>query len=85
MAGALREAEVVEAPRAVPSHRGVSLKPLAEVLADMPNDAQRLWATWRTRHGTEARLREDFAAVLDALDVATRDWIVEAARAGMAR
>ncbi len=48
--GALPEAEVVEAVRAVASHRGVPLLPLAEVLAGMPNDAQRLWATWRVTH-----------------------------------
>ncbi len=84
VAGALPEAEVIEAVRVVASHRGVSLKPLSEVLAGMPNDAQRLWATWRARHGAEARVPEDFAAVLDALDVATRDWIAAAANAGVA-
>ena len=84
VAGALPEAEVIEAVRVVASHRGVSLKPLSEVLAGMPNDAQRLWATWRARHGAEARVPEDFAAVLDALDVATRDWITAAANAGVA-
>ena len=84
VAGALPEAEVIEAVRVVASHRGVSLKPLSEVLAGMPNDAQRRWATWRARHGAEARVPEDFAAVLDALDVATRDWIAAAANAGVA-
>jgi hypothetical protein len=80
VAGVLPEAELIEALRAVASHRGVSLKPLAEVLAGMPNEAQRQWATWRARHGAEARVPEDFAAVLDALDVATRAWLIEAAK-----
>jgi len=84
VAGALPEAELIEAVRAVASYRGVSLRPLAEVLAGMPNDAQRLWATWRARHGAEARVPEDFAAVLNALDIATRDWIVAAGNAGVA-
>ncbi len=84
VAGALPEAEVIAALRAVASHRGVSLKPLAEVLAGMPNEAQRLWATWRARHGAQARVPEDFAVVLDALDVATRTWLVEAAKAEVA-
>lgn len=79
--GGLPEAEVVEAVRVVASHRGVPLNPLAEVLVGMPNEAQRLWATWRVRNGAEARVPEDFAAVLDALDVATRDWIAVAAKA----
>ena len=82
--GVQPEAEVIEALRAVASHRGVSLKPLAEVLAEMPNEAQRHWATWRAQHGAEARVPEDFAAVLDVLDVATRGWIVAAAKAGVA-
>lgn len=84
VSGVLPEAEVIEALRAVASHRGVSLKPLAEVLAGMPNEAQRHWATWRARHGAEARVPEDFAAVLDALDDASRAWLVDAARATQA-
>lgn len=83
VAGALPEAEVIEALRAVASHRGASLKPLAEVLAGMPDEAQRRWATWRARHGAETRVPEDFAAVLDALEAATRAWIVAAAKAGV--
>jgi len=82
--GALPEADVVEAVSVVASHRGVPLHPLAEVLAGMPNEAQRLWATWRVRNGAEARVPEDFAAVLDALDGATRDWIAAAAKADVA-
>ncbi|MCK6574191.1 nucleotidyl transferase AbiEii/AbiGii toxin family protein [Myxococcota bacterium] len=82
--GALPEADVVEAVRAVASHRGVPLHPLAEVLAGMPNETQRHWAVWRARHGAEARVPEDFAAVLDALDVATRDWIAAAAKPDLA-
>ena len=84
VSGVLPEAEVIEALRAVASHRGVSLKPLAEVLAGMPNEAQRHWATWRARHGAEARVPEDFAAVLDALDDASRAWLVDAADAAQA-
>jgi hypothetical protein len=84
VAGALPETEVIEAVRAVASHRGVSLQPLAEALAGMPPEAQRPWAIWRARHGAEARVPEDFASVLDALDVATRDWIAAAAKAGLA-
>jgi predicted nucleotidyltransferase component of viral defense system len=84
VSGVLPEAEVIEALRAVASHRGVSLKPLAEVLAGMPNEAQRHWATWRARHGAEARVPEDFAAVLDALDDASRAWLIDAARAAQA-
>lgn len=82
--GALPEADVVEAVRAVASHRGIPLHPLAEVLAGMPNEAQRHWAVWRARHGAEARVPEDFSAVLDALDVATRDWIAAAAKPDLA-
>ena len=84
VAGALPAAEVIEAVRVVASHRGVPLQPLAEVLAGMPNDAQRLWATWHARHGAEARVPEDLGAVLDTLDVATRDWLAAAAKAGVA-
>lgn len=76
---------MVEAVRAVASHRGVPLHPLAEVLAGMPNEAQRQWAVWRARHGAEARVPADFAAVLDALDVATCDWIAAAAKADLAQ
>ncbi len=54
VAGALPEAEVIEAVRAVASHRGVSLQPLAEALAGMPPEAQRPWAIWRAaRSGGE--------------------------------
>lgn len=84
VAGVLLEAEVIEALRVVASHRGVSLRPLAEVLAGMPNEARRPRAIWRARHGAEARVPEDFAAALDALDVATHAWLVEAAKARVA-
>ena len=80
--GALLEAEVIEALRAVASHRGGSLQPLAEVLAGMPKEAQARWATWRARQGAQERVPEDFAAVLDTLDERTRAWILEAAKAG---
>jgi hypothetical protein len=50
----------------------------------MPTEAQRHWSTWRKRHGAEARVPDDFAAVLDALDLATRSWLVEAAKGGAA-
>jgi hypothetical protein len=82
--GVVSEAEVIEALRAVALHRGASLAPLADVLSGMPNEAQRHWSTWRTRHGAEARVPDDFAAVLDALDLATRGWIVEASTGGSA-
>ncbi len=78
----LSEAEVIEALRAVASHRGVSLRPLGGVLAGMPKEAQARWATWRERQGAQERVPEDFAAVLDALDERTRAWISEAAKAG---
>jgi len=82
--GVVSEAEVIDALRAVAVHRGASLAPLADVLSGMPNDAQRHWSTWRTRHGAEARVPDDFAAVLDVLDLATRGWLVEAAKGGAA-
>jgi len=44
----------------------------------------RLWATWRARHGAEAQVPEDFAAVLDALDVATCASLIEAAKVDVA-
>ncbi len=84
VAGALPEAEVIEALRAVASHRGVSLKPLAEVLAGMPNEAQRHWAIWRAKHGAETQVPEHFADLLDALDGSTRAWLVHAAKAALA-
>jgi predicted nucleotidyltransferase component of viral defense system len=82
--GVVSEAEVIDALRAVAVHRGASLAPLADVLSGMPTEAQRHWSTWRTRHGAEARVPDDFAAVLDALDLATRGWLVEAAKGGAA-
>lgn len=69
--GDLLEAEVIEALRAVASHRRVSLQPLRAVLAGMPEEAQARWATWRERQGAQERVPEDFAAVLDALDERT--------------
>jgi predicted nucleotidyltransferase component of viral defense system len=81
VSGGLPDAEVVEALRAVAAHRGVALKPLADVIAGMPKEAQSHWASWRARHGAEARLPEDFADVLDAIDGATRVWLADAARA----
>lgn len=81
--GDLIEDEVIEALRAVASHRGVALKLLAGVLAGMPDEAQARWATWRKRQGAQDRVPEDFAAVLDALDERTRAWISEAAKANM--
>ena len=80
VSGVLPDAEVVEAVRAVASHRGVELKPLAEVLAGMPTEAQSHWAIWRARQGAEARVPEDFAEVLDAIDDATRVWLADAAK-----
>ena len=80
--GDLLETEVIEALRAVASHRGVSLRPLGGVLAGMPKEAQTRWATWRERQGAQERVPEDFAAVLDALDERTRAWVSEAAKAG---
>jgi hypothetical protein len=80
--GDLIEDEVIEALRAVASHRGVALKPLAGVLSGMPQEAQARWTTWRKRQGAQDRVPEDFAAVLDALDERTRAWISEAAKVG---
>lgn len=79
--GGLPDAEVIGALRAVAQHRGVSLKPVAEVLAGMPNDAQSHWATWRARNEAATRVPEDFAALLDTLDRATQRWILAAASA----
>jgi len=80
--GNLPDAEVIEALRAVASHRGVSLRPLSEVLAGMPKEAQGRWATWRERHGAQNRVPERFAEVLDALEERTHAWIAEAAKPG---
>jgi hypothetical protein len=77
--GDLLDAEVIEALRAVASHRGVTLQPLGAVLAGMAEEAQARWATWRERQGAQERVPEDFAEVLDALDERTRAWISEAA------
>ena len=79
--GELVESDVVGALRAVAAHRGVSLRPLAEVLDGMPREAQSRWATWRGRQGAHERVPEAFAAVLDALDERTRPWISAAASA----
>ena len=79
--GDMLEAEVIEALRAVASHRDVFLQPLGEVLAGMPKEAQPRWATWRERQGAQERVPEEFAAVLDALDERTRAWLFEAAKA----
>lgn len=78
----LPEAEVIESLRTVASYRSVSLRPLAEVLAGMPKEAQARWATWRERHGAQDRVPEDFAAVLGELEERTRAWLLEAAKAG---
>lgn len=80
--GDLLAAEVIEALRAVASHRGVALQPLGVVLAGMPKEAQARWATWRERQRAEDRVPQDFATVLDALDERTRAWISEAAKVG---
>lgn len=80
--GDLLETEIIEALRAVASHRGVVLQPLGVVLEGMPKEAQARWSTWRERQGAQERVPEDFAAVLAALDERTRDWLVKAARAG---
>jgi predicted nucleotidyltransferase component of viral defense system len=85
LAGVLPESEVIEALRAVASYRGVSLMPLSELLAGMPVEVQRQWATWRARHGAGTRVPEDFAAVLEAIDDATRAWVVDAARPAQLR
>lgn len=79
--GDLVEAEVIEALRAVAAHRRVLLHPLGEVLVEMPEEAQPRWATWRERHGARERVPEDCATVLHSLEVHTRGWIREAARA----
>ena len=84
VAGDLPEADVIEAVRAVASYRGVTVRPLADVLAGMPEEVQARWATWRERQGAQHRVPEDFAAVLNALDERTRGWIFEAAEAGTA-
>ncbi len=80
--GDLAESEVIGALRAVAAHRGVALRPLGEVIAGMPNEAQARWATWRQQQGAQDRVPEDFAAVLDALEERTRAWISEATKAG---
>lgn len=80
--GDLLEAEVIEALRAVASHRGVTLQPLGAVLAGMAEEAQARWATWRERQGAQERVPEDFGAVLDALDERTQAWLAAAARLG---
>lgn len=80
LAGGLPASEAIEALRAVASHRGVSLRPLSDLLVGMPVEAQRPWATWRARHGAESRVPEDFAAVLAAIDVVTHAWVIDAAR-----
>jgi predicted nucleotidyltransferase component of viral defense system len=76
--GDLDESEIIEALRAVAGHRGVSLRPLGEVLDGMPEEAQARWATWRERQGPQERLPEDFATVLDALDERTKAWLSKA-------
>lgn len=80
--GDLLEAEVIEALRAVASHRGVTLQPLGVVLAGMAEEAQARWATWRERQGAQERVPEDFAEVLDALHERTLAWLAEASRLG---
>jgi predicted nucleotidyltransferase component of viral defense system len=80
--GDLLEAEVIEALRAVASHRGVTLQPLGSVLAGMAGEAQARWATWRERQGAQERVPEDFGALLAALDGRTQAWLAAAARLG---
>ena len=80
--GDLLEAEVIQALRAVASHRGVTLQPLGPVLAGMPKEAQARWATWRERQAAQERVPADLAAVLNALDKRTHAWISEAAKVG---
>lgn len=78
--GPLSGADVVAALRAVAAHRGVALRPLGEALAGMAPEAQAMWTTDRTRRGADGRVPADFAAALDAIDAATRDWLHAAAR-----
>ncbi len=80
--GDLLEAEVIEALRAVASHRGVTLQPLGSVLAGMAEEAQARWVTWRERQGAQERVPEDFGALLAALDGRTQAWLAAAARLG---
>jgi predicted nucleotidyltransferase component of viral defense system len=70
--------EVVEALRAVGSHRGVVLLSLGEALAGMPRVAQARWATWLKRHRSNLLLPEDFKSMLTTLDEKTRVWIEDA-------
>jgi hypothetical protein len=74
----LSQEEVIQALRVVASHRGVSLRPLGDVLAGMPAEAQARWATWRLRQGAQERVPEDFAVVLSALEDHTSAWIISA-------
>lgn len=78
--GDLPEDETIKAIHVVASHRKVSLQPLNVVLTGMPNEAQTRWATWRERQKAQDRVPEDFAAVLEVLDKATRSWITTAAQ-----
>ncbi len=80
--GDLLEAEVIEALRAVASHRGVTLQPLGSVLAGMAEEAQARWVTWRERQGAQERVPEDLGALLAALDGRTQAWLAAAARLG---
>lgn len=80
--GDLVESEIIEALRAVADHRGVSLRPLGEVLSGMPKEAQGRWATWRKRQNAQERVPEDFATVLYTLDERTQAWFSKAIEAG---
>lgn len=77
--------EMVESLRAVADHRGVTLRPLTEVLAGMSREAQSQWATWRLRQGAVERVPENFAVVLDVIETSTRAWVNEAAQPTAAR
>lgn len=82
--GDLVESEIIKALRAVAEYRSVPLRPLAEVLEGMPEEAQARWATWRERHGAQERVPREFATVLDALHERTQEWFSRAAEAGEA-
>jgi hypothetical protein len=70
--------QIIVAVRAVDSHRGVIVRPLGEVLAEMSNEAQPRWATWHARQAVKGRIPEQFSEVLRVLDERSRAWLVEA-------
>lgn len=72
---------LIEAVRRVADHRGIGLRPLAEVLDGYGETAQARWAAWRRKQQLEDRTPESFHDLLVDF-VAFADPVLDGKAAG---